>query len=71
MLPGKVYIVNQESRAQYKVCFVDNTFREKNAEIIKGCKLVKMESQADVKVFLTTQESRADILITRKNFPSA
>ena len=71
IMTGKVYIVNQEYKAQYKVFFVDQQYKEKNAEIIKGCKLVNQEYQADIKVFIVSQEYKADIKIMRKNFPTA
>lgn len=70
-MAGKVYIVNYEYQANYKVFFVDQQYQEKNADIIKGCKLVNSEYQADVKVFIVNQEYRADIKIMRKNFPTA
>ncbi|MEG9430219.1 MAG: hypothetical protein VZQ61_04770 [Christensenellaceae bacterium] len=69
-MSGKVYIVNQEYKAGYKVFFVDQQYKEKNAEIIKGCKLVNQEYQADIKVFIVNQEYKADIKIMRKNFPT-
>ena len=53
---GKVYIVDQEYKAKYKVWFCDQAYKEKNAEIIKGCQLVKQEYQADIKVFIVSQE---------------
>lgn len=68
---GRVYIVDQAYRAQYKVFFVDQQYKEKNAEIIKGCKLVNQEYQADIKVCIVKQEYQADIKILRKNFPTA
>lgn len=46
-------------------------YKEKNAEIIKGCKLTNSESQADIKVFIVSNENRAEIKIMRKNFPKA
>ena len=70
MTNGKVCIVNQEYKAQHKVYFVDRDSQEQNAELIKGCKLVNQEYQADVKVFIVNQEYKADIKITRKNVPS-
>jgi hypothetical protein len=66
---AKVFIVNQEYRAHYKVCFVDQDYRQKNHQIIAGGKLVGQEYQADVKVAIIDQEYRAEILIMRKNFP--
>lgn len=71
VMAGKVYIVNQEYKAQYKVFFVDQQYKEKHAEIIKGCKLVNQEYQADIKVYIVSQEYKADIKIMRKNFPTA
>ena len=70
-MAGKVYLVDQEYKAKYKVFFVDHPYQEKNAEIIKGCKLVKQEYQADIKVFIVSQEYREAIKIMRKNFPTA
>lgn len=67
----KVYIVNQEYKANYKVFFVDQAYKEKNAEILKGCKLTNQEYQATIKVFIVNQEYKADIKIMRKNFPIA
>ena len=67
---GKVYIADQEYKAKYKVWFCDQAYKEKNAEIIKGCQLVKQEYQADIKVFIVSQEYKADIKIMRKNFPA-
>ena len=69
-MSGKVCIVDQEYKAKYKVFFVDQAYKEKNADIIKGCKLVNQEYQADIKVCIVNQEYRADIKILRKNFPS-
>jgi len=71
MMQGKVCIVNQAYKAKYKVFFVDYPYKEKNAEIIKGCKLVQQEYQADIKVYIVNYEYQADIKIMRKNFPTA
>ena len=70
IMAGKVYIVNQEYKAQYKVFFVDQQYKEKNAEIIKGCRLTNIEGYADIKVYIVNQEYKADIKIMRKNFPT-
>lgn len=70
-MAGKVYITTSEYRAQYKVYFVDSQYKEKNAEIIKGCKLTNSQYQADITVFIVNSEYRADIKIMRKNFPTA
>ena len=67
---SKLFIVNQEHKAKYKVYFVNQQYQEKNAEIIKGCTLAKQEYQADIKVYIVDQEYKADIKIMRKNFPS-
>lgn len=69
MSNAKVFIEPQEYKAKYKVFFVDQPYKEKNAEIIKGGQLVKQEYQADTKVFIVDQEYEADIKITRQNFP--
>lgn len=66
---AKVFIVDQDYKAQYKVYFVDQPHKEKNAQLIAGGELVKYDYQADVKVFIVDQEYKANILIMRKNFP--
>jgi dUTPase len=66
---AKVFIVNSDYQADYKVFFVDSDYQEKNAQIIKGGKLVNSTSQANVKVFIVDSDYKADIKITRKNFP--
>ena len=68
---GKVFIVNHEYQAQYKVFFVNYEYQEKNAELLKGCKLVNHEYQADIKVFIVNHEYQANIKIMRKHFPTA
>ncbi|HAL65359.1 MAG: hypothetical protein XD81_0231 [Bacteroidetes bacterium 38_7] len=68
MSNAKVFITKQEYQAKYKVFFVDQSYKEKNADIIKGGQLVNQEYQADVKVFIVDQEYKADIKITRQNF---
>ena len=61
----------QESKVfVYKVFFVNYESQERNAQIIKGCKLTNYQSQADCKVFIVNYESQADIKIMRKNFPT-
>ncbi len=54
---NKIYIVDQEYKAKYKVWFCDQAYKEKNAEIIKSCQLAKQEYQTDIKIM-------------RKNFPA-
>ena len=66
---AKVFIVNSEYQADRKVCFVDQSYREENAQLISPGELVRSEYQADIKVFIVDQEYRADIKIMRKNFP--
>lgn len=66
---AKVFIVDQEYKADYKVCFVDQKQKEKNAQLISPGVLVKSAHQADVKVCIVQQEYKADIKITRKSFP--
>lgn len=67
---GKVYIVDSKYDAKYKVWFCNSRFDEKNAQLIKGCKLVKNKYEADIKVFIVNSKYDADIIITRENFPS-
>ena len=71
MSKSKVFIVNQEHKADYKVFFVEQPHKEKNHQIIKDLTLVKSEHQADVKLFIVSQDYKADICITQKNFPKA
>ncbi len=66
---AKVFIVNAEYRADRKVYFVDQAYREENTQLISPGELVRSEYQADIKVFIVDQEYRADIKIMRKNFP--
>jgi dUTPase len=66
---AKVFIVDHDYQADYKVCFVDQSYQEKNAALIAGGELVDHDYQADVKVFIVDQEYKADIKIMRKNFP--
>jgi hypothetical protein len=67
---AKVFIVKYDYQANYKVFFVDYDYQEKNAEIIKGGKLVDYDYQADVKVFIVKYDYQANIKIMRKNFPN-
>lgn len=67
---GKVYIVDNKYDAKYKVWFCTSRFDEKNAQLIKGCKLVKNKYEADIKVYIVSNKYDADIIITRENFPS-
>jgi dUTPase len=67
-MPG-LFLVDHEYQADYKVFFVEHSYQEKNAAIIKGLKLVDHEYQASVKVFIVDHEYQADIKILRENFP--
>ena len=66
---AKVFIVDREHKADYKVFFVDQSYKEKNAQIISPGSLVDHDYQADVKVYVVDQDYKADIKIMRKNFP--
>ena len=66
---AKVFIVNYEYQANRRVYFVDQPYKEKNAQLISPGVLVRYDYQADIKVFIVDQEYRADIKIMRKNFP--
>jgi len=68
-MAAKVYIVDYESQADYKVYFVEYESHQKNHQIIANGKLVNYESHADCKVFIVNYESHAHIKILRKNFP--
>ena len=66
---ARIFIVDQEYRAKYKVYFVDQSYQEKNTALISPGEQVRQEYQADTKVLIVDQEYRADIKIMRKNFP--
>ncbi len=66
---SKVFIVDQQYKANYNVCFVDVPYKEKNASLIKGGRLVNQESEANIKVYIVELESQANIKIMRENFP--
>ncbi|MBK6701448.1 MAG: hypothetical protein IPK88_04325 [Saprospiraceae bacterium] len=66
---AKVFIVDYESQANYKVFFCNYQSEERNQQIIQGGVLVKYSSQSDVKVYIVKYSNQADILIMRKNFP--
>ena len=69
MSKAKVFIVDRDYQADYKVFFVDQAHKEKNAHIIKGGQPVDRSHSADVKIFIEDREYKADIKIMRKNFP--
>lgn len=46
-MAGKVYITKFPGEADYKVYFTDFPGEEKNAEIIKGCKLTQFEMKLE------------------------
>lgn len=66
---AKVFIAKSKYDADYTVFFVNSKYEEKNAEIIKGGKLVDSKYSADVKVFIVNSKYDAKILITHDNFP--
>ena len=66
---AKVFIVNHDNQADYKVYFVDQDYKEKNTVLITPGILVDHDNQADIKVFIVNHDNQADILITRKHFP--
>ena len=65
----KIFIVDQEYKANYNVCFVDKSYEEKNAELIHDSQVAANEYEADKKLFIVDREDLADIKITRENFP--
>lgn len=65
----KVFIVDRDYKADYKVYFVELDYKEKNAAIISGGQLVNRNYKADVKVFIVDRDYKANILITHKHFP--
>ncbi len=68
-MAAKVFIVNYEYQADYKVFFVDYESEQKNHQIISGGKLVKYVNEANCKVFVVKYKYQANIMIMRKNFP--
>ena len=69
MSKAKVLPVDKEYEADYKVFFVNQAYKEKDAKIIAGGEVVKQEYKADFKLFIVDQEYKADIKILHKNFP--
>ncbi len=73
MAKAKVYIESQEYKVEsgkgFKVFFVDAEYKEMNKQIIQGGELVNSDYKADVIVYITDKEHKANIKITRKNFP--
>jgi hypothetical protein len=65
----KVFVVNYQSQADYKVCLCDYESQQKNHQIIEDGKLVKFQGQADIKIFFVKYTSQADIIIHPKNLP--
>ncbi len=65
----KVFLVDNKYDADYCVCFVDNNYDEKNADIIKDGILVNNKYDANVKVFIVQGVYDAKILITHEHFP--
>lgn len=68
-MADKVFIVNQQHRADYKIFFCDRDHNQKNHQLLEGCELTTKEYQAKIKVFVVRQQHQADVLITRDNFP--
>lgn len=66
---SKVFIVSNKYEADYTVFFVNSKYEEKNADIIRGGKLVRNKYEANVKVFIVNNKYEAKILITHENFP--
>lgn len=61
----KVFIVDRDYQADYKVFFVDQPYKEKNAQLITPAVLVTREHQADVRIFITDRDYQADVKIMR------
>ncbi len=69
MSEARVFIVDYESTADYKVFFTDYESSEHNTSLITPGRLVQYEAEANVKVYIVDYESSADIKITRQHFP--
>lgn len=64
----KAWIAGNKCDADYTVFFVDNKSDERNAELIKGGKLVNNKWDSNLKVYIVKNKCDAKILITRQNF---
>ena len=64
----KVWIANNKYDADYTVFFVDNKCDERNADLVKGAKLVNNKWESNLKVFVVKNKYEAKILVTRQNF---
>lgn len=64
----KVWIAGNKCDADYTVFFVDNKSDERNAELIKGGKLVNNKWDSNLKIYIVKNKCDAKILITRQNF---
>ncbi len=67
----KVFLVDKDYKADYKVFLVEHSYKEKNAQLLAGGTLVQKDYQADTKVFLVDKDYKADICIMQRNFPRA
>jgi hypothetical protein len=67
---AKVYIASSDYKADYKVYFVNERYKEANTALISPGELVKSDYQANVKVFITDHEYQAQIKIMREHFRS-
>ena len=65
----KVFLVDRDHRADYKVFLVDQPYKEQNAQLLAHAKLVHREHEADMKLFLVDRDHKADIKIQAKSFP--
>jgi hypothetical protein len=65
----KIYVTEMAGNAHHKVFFASKPEEEKNAALIRGCKLVSKPAEADVHVFVTSSPHDASIKILRANFP--
>jgi|HubBroStandDraft_6_1064221.scaffolds.fasta_scaffold00119_33 hypothetical protein len=66
---AKVYIESRDYKADYKVFFVNDRYRESNTALIFPGELVKSDYQSNIKVFITDKEFQAQIKIMREHFP--
>lgn len=67
----KVYLVDRDYQADYKVFLVDQQHKEKNAQLLTNGKLVQREHEADLKLLIVDKDYKADIMIQAKSFPRA
>jgi len=65
-LPG-VYITDRPEEAHYWACLVDAPERVRNTDALRGHRVVEHKHDARVVIYITDDESQADICIYRQS----